>query len=276
MRTGDVIRLPCPLHNTRGKALCVSSNPAGKALWHCHGGCDSGDVRAALVKMGILIDDGGPRIVADNAFRIRDWLRWTVPATASEEARAYFQSRGLDLRGVNEEDLLWSTETHRIIAVVRDALQAPIAVHTITPRTRAKRTHGSYKGGAVRLYGVDMGNPMTPLPDDAEVSLAVAEGIETAMSYCAISGIPTWATVGSGGMKSFQIPERVTKLTAAADFDGVGLQAAEQLLRRSKRQGVESWIAIPGGTDFYRLDFNDIIRREHEPRDNEGPGLYPG
>lgn len=69
--------------------------------------------------------------------------------------------------------------------------------------------------------------------------LGGAEGIETAFSAMAITGIPTWALISTSGVQGFRIPEWVECFTAFADNDvpdqkgrRPGFDAVDRLLER--------------------------------------------
>jgi hypothetical protein len=55
--------------------------------------------------------------------------------------------------------------------------------------------------------------------------LAVAEGIETALSVMQITGLPTIAALSAAGMQAIRWPPQVRRLWIAADNDPVGLKA---------------------------------------------------
>jgi putative DNA primase/helicase len=86
--------------------------------------------------------------------------------------------------------------------------------------------------------------------------LAVAEGIETALSVMQITGLPTVATLSAAGMGTFKWPEQIRRLWIAADNDAAGMRAAETLLARVLRAGLQAEIKIPKGG---KNDFNDLI-----------------
>lgn len=120
-----------------------------------------------------------------------------------------------------------------------------------TPKKAAGRFLG--RGGAVRLFDVVDG------------VLGVAEGIETAVSAHALFGIPTWACLSDGGLKSFELPSgvRVRRLEIFQDNDApdhkgrrAGNEAASALRDRIRSDhGIEVCIRSPAGTGY---DFNDV------------------
>jgi phage/plasmid primase-like uncharacterized protein len=86
--------------------------------------------------------------------------------------------------------------------------------------------------------------------------IAVAEGIETALSVMQITGLPTVATLSAAGLRTFRWPPQIRRLWIAADNDDAGIKAAKALLARALCSGLEAHIKIPGGGNN---DFNDFI-----------------
>lgn len=94
-------------------------------------------------------------------------------------------------------------------------------------------------GGAVRLYA-----PGT--------TLAIAEGIETAIAFKMLSGIPTWAATSAVLLEKFQPPEGVTTVIVAGDYDAnfVGQSAAYGLAKRLHSEGYTVQVKIPDAGDW--------------------------
>lgn len=67
-----------------------------------------------------------------------------------------------------------------------------------------------------------------------EDELGIAEGIETAMACYELFDVPTWSVINTNGMKSFVVPDGVTKLTIFADNDAnfAGQSAAYTLANK--------------------------------------------
>jgi putative DNA primase/helicase len=80
-------------------------------------------------------------------------------------------------------------------------------------------TPGATRGGAIRLY-------------PAGETLAVTEGIETALAFRLATGLPAWAAICAGGMAQLIVPAEVRLVVICADHDPVGLKAARALARR--------------------------------------------
>ncbi len=77
---------------------------------------------------------------------------------------------------------------------------------------------GESRGAAIRLRAVSG-------------IVALAEGIETALAVQIGTGLPTWATVSAGGMRSVFLPKSARKVFIFADLDrsGTGSKAAHDL-----------------------------------------------
>jgi putative DNA primase/helicase len=98
-----------------------------------------------------------------------------------------------------------------------------------------KLTLGQLRYGGVWLTSVD----------EIDEQLAVAEGIETALSVQQITKLPTVAAVSAAGMRSLRWPPQVKRLWIAADHDEAGLGAAKALLVRALRAGLRADIKLP-------------------------------
>lgn len=104
-------------------------------------------------------------------------------------------------------------------------------------------------GGACRLF-------------DPSDTLGIAEGIETALAAFLFRKYPTWATLSTWGMESFELPqgyERVKNIIIFADNDGVkangsrpGIDAARKLADKLRLKGLNVTIekTARSGTDF--------------------------
>ena len=107
-----------------------------------------------------------------------------------------------------------------------------------------KKMLGAIDSGSVRL---------APIPADGH--LGIAEGIETALSAWAIFGIPTWAALSAGGIRQWQWPEGLRRVTIFADVGDAGQQAATTLADRLNLADIPSTIVSPLHGD----DFNDDL-----------------
>ena len=104
---------------------------------------------------------------------------------------------------------------------------------------------GPIRGGAVQL-------------GKCGEHLAVAEGIETARSVQQATGIPAWAALSAGGIRSLILPPLplAAVVTIAADPDPVGMRAAMAAAERWHAEGRQVRVARPPAGS----DFNDLLR----------------
>lgn len=103
--------------------------------------------------------------------------------------------------------------------------EAMVATVTDSQTLEILQQHITYLNGSRKIYrkvrnitDVDYKIPVIRLMD-AEKSLGIAEGIETALSAHDKYNVPCWATINSGFMKRFRAPAGVTKLYIFADND---------------------------------------------------------
>jgi hypothetical protein len=126
---------------------------------------------------------------------------------------------------------------------------------------------GGGLAGPVRKAGIDAckltlgqlrhgGVWLTPVDEIGE-QLAVAEGIETGLSVQQITNLSTVAALSAAGMRSLRWPPQVRRLWIAADNDAAGLGAANVLLGRALRAGLQAHIKVPVEG---KNDFNDLLR----------------
>lgn len=105
---------------------------------------------------------------------------------------------------------------------------------------------GSSLGGAIRLC---------PLSNDE--TLALAEGIETALAVHIATGLPAWATISAQGMERIILPQGINNILIAADNDRsrAGQKAAAELAIRLIGMGKKVKVIMPPvvGHDFADL-----------------------
>ena len=132
---------------------------------------------------------------------------------------------------------LWLSETGR---------KAPVAA--------PKKLLGSPEGGVVRLY-------------EAGETLAVTEGVETALAVRVMTGLPVWACVSAAGLLSLsleRIPASVKEIRVYGDNDEsfVGQAAAygiaAKLLREARAVGRKLAVSVrvPEKAGY---DWNDVL-----------------
>lgn len=268
----------CPAHDDRTPSLSIR-DADGKVLLRCHAGCEQRDVIAVLRAHGLwgaeghrLFSSAARRTHAGhgtdrNAARLREaalaiW-RSAVPARGTLAER-YLAARGIfspppdalrfHARLRHPSGGVWAA---MVALVVDGASGTQLGIHRTfladdgtgkAPVEPQKMMLGSCRGGVVRL-----GNP------ERGEWLAIAEGIETALSFQAATGIPAWAALSASGMRAVRLPREIGLVMLCPDNDrsGVGQAAARDAAERFLREGRRVKLAIPPEEG---LDFNDVLQ----------------
>ena len=111
----------------------------------------------------------------------------------------------------------------------------------------SKLTLGQLRHGGVWLSRIE----------EIGEQLAVAEGIETALSVMQLTKLPTVAALSAAGMQSLRWPPQVRRLWIAADNDEAGLKAAKGSSSGRCAPACRRSIKIPADG---KNDFNDLLR----------------
>ena len=249
VRQGRELRMACPVHDSSPETLALRRGKA-TALWHCHAGCATDEVRDALLAMGVLqrLETGTyrPPQTAEPAPGLPSWILpvWNAAMPIGGTPAAEYLLRR-NLKPPWPPALRWDRQRRRMLAaVVRDDRLAGLHVTRLPAKERTH--HGTVRGGVIRLARAPRNGV-----------LALAEGVETALAYMALSGHPTWSALSSAGLAAVVLPAGVQRLVIAADFDGSGLVAAESLEKRARDEGVpEVHIDVPSR---YRSDWADVL-----------------
>jgi putative DNA primase/helicase len=91
----------------------------------------------------------------------------------------------------------------------------------------------------------------------AAETLAVAEGIETALSILQATKVPTWAALSTSGLAALELPSIVETVIIVADGDPAGIAGAERAAARWHHEGRTVRIARPPTG----RDANDLLRK---------------
>jgi predicted P-loop ATPase len=179
----------------------------------------------------------------------------------------YLHSRGLRNPGCLDlvfNDDLSDFDTKRgwpgMVAIVRDRAGEPTGgIHRTyllddgsAKAPPGKKMLGPVGAGSVRLFAIG---------DDGH--LGIAEGIETALSAQAIFGEPTWAALSAEGLRRWEWPGGVKRVTIFADAGEAGMQAASDLAQRLKAAGIACAIVSPLHGD----DLNDDLQHGASAKD---------
>ena len=258
----------CPAHDDRTPSLGVSLGRQA-ILFHCFAGCDQQSVLAALAREGfeapalfsgsaITNEPESTSTRKPSAVALRIW-RDAQPLRASP-AKAYLESRGIlaaspALR-FHPRTPLGPKGRARFLPAMIAAVsldEGPIAIHRTFLSTEAsgkaafekpKRALGALSEAAVRLFAPVSGK------------LGLAEGVESAMSAYALTGIPVWATLGNERFGLVSVPESVTELHLFVDHDAGGELAASRGLAAYARDGRTIHVRKPSSRD---TDWNDEL-----------------
>lgn len=170
----------------------------------------------------------------------------------------YLSARGL--RGPFPRSLRFAVLRHRpsgrLLPAMVAAVQSPAghlaAVHRTflrhdgsgkAPVEPCRMMLGRTAGGAVRLA-------------PASEELAVAEGIETALSVMQATRLGAWAALSASGLARLELPPVVRRVVIVADGDPPGLAATERAAARWWREGRDVRVVYPPAG----LDANDLLR----------------
>lgn len=263
----------CPAHGDKHPSLSLSDGADGRLLLRCHAGCDFAAILDALRGLGLVASDGR-RPETDFAEMARQravdvaqaekreaqafacW-RETLPI-AGTLAEAYLCSRGITCELPDTlcfHPACWHPSAQRfpaLVALVEGGDRLAVHRTYLRPDGRGKAEAeparamlGTVVGGAVRIA-------------EAEGSLAVAEGIETALSLASgLLGRPAtiWAALSTSGLRGLVLPPAPGRLTVATDGDEAGRAAGHALATRAAALGWRvSLLPAPEGRDW-----NDVL-----------------
>jgi phage/plasmid primase-like uncharacterized protein len=274
----------CPACGYRS-ALALSVGDQGRALFWCANCRDSGAILGALRGRGLWdgssSGNGAPdpghieriaqrdrqrqdRAARMSALAARDWqaakpITGTIGERYLREVRRILGELPASIRF---SPATLHTETGQLLpAVVCGAACWPscdvVAVHRTflkadgtgkAPVVPNRKSLGALAGAAIQLA------PAAP-------AMAVAEGLETALSVMDATGLATWAAMSANNIPALSLPDLplASDLVIAADHDenGVGQRAAEAAAERWTRQGRRVRIAMPPRVG---ADWNDVAR----------------
>ncbi len=273
---GKAALVPGPGHSRKDRSLSLKLSPDGsRVLWWSHAGDDAADVWKHI---GLDAPQGGEAVRESPAKRAA-----RIAAERQEAARklafcADLWGRTVEAAGTDVERYLRGRGiTGPIPPTLRFHPAAPtrypspdlppaptfpamVAIVTGPDGKSASGVHATFlaPGGAGkaalrsprRMFGEFSGSVVQLGPLPADGGLGVAEGIETALAYRALTGVPTWAALSTSGLKTFTPPPGVKLLTIAADGDPAGVGAAKALAERASRRCDCVISAAPENTDW--------------------------
>ena len=273
LQGGRAALIPGPGHSRRDRSLSMTLGHNGQLLFHSFAG-DSlreicaylGEEQGANIRSHDPMLHHGAKQAADHARKRlmaeqKAWCGKVWDQTVAAErslVETYFRHRGIGgpipkvIRYHPDAPLTYGCD-HRspaMIALVQNKAGDPCGLHVTSLMAdgadkaagKSRRMFGSVKGGAIRL-------------SEHSGHLAVAEGIETALSHQRLTQIPTWSCLSASGLAGFDIPRGVRQLTIAADGDEAGLKAANTLLEQAQTRCEVRLNPAPMGKDW-----NDVLK----------------
>ena len=276
---------PCPICQPGGRrdqrGLSVK-DASGRTLLTCHkSGCSALDIFAVLRDSGIVKGQGYSQerlpeeIRRDREAREKQRQRTqrycdelfaqAVPILGTP-AQTYLERRGIQARWNKMRNTLRfhpalpHSQTKQKLPGMVARLRSPTGRAMGIHRTYL-RTDGSGKaelpGGAKMMLGACSGGAVRFGPDRPVIALA--EGIETALSIGVASHLTVWATLSTSGLKGLILPPPPIAeiIVIAADHDPAGLAAAENAAARLEADGRAVSIIAPQARGS---DFNDVLR----------------
>jgi putative DNA primase/helicase len=192
--------------------------------------------------------------------------------TNNDAVDEYLQSRGIVLKSFPKvlrlhqrlpyyEGLNLIGNYHAMLGLVQDYKGEGVTLHRtyLENGRKANVNHpkklmtairqGATNGSAIRLF-----SPVNGI-------LAIAEGIETALSVYAATGIPSWAAINAFCLENVKLPNSVQEVVIAVDNDetGTGQLSAYKLARRLVCDGLRVKRIMPKKLGS---DFNDLLMEE--------------
>ena len=189
------------------------------------------------------------RRIADGDSRFLEDIRFEN-GVLDPETKRWFPAMTAAVRDVNGH----------LVTLLRTLLTSfGTKADVVAPKRLMKLPNGRTTSGCA----IHMGEP--------QGTLALAEGIETALSVAISANIPCWACICAHGMEVVEIPTSVKEVLIFADKDrsNTGQSAAEKLARRLQSQGITVRVMhiredIPDRAKG--IDFNDLLCRYGKER----------
>lgn len=276
---------PCPICQPEGRldqrGLSVKDS-AGRTLLTCHkSGCPAPDIFTDLRGRGIVRGHGqkvqrspeeierekqSKLLKRQRTLQYCDELFSQAVPIAGTPAQTYLEGRGIKAQWNKMRQTL---RFHPALPHGGSKQNLPAMVARLRgPCGRSAGLHRTYlkpdgsgkadlRGGAKMMLGPCGGSAVRFGPD--RPIIALAEGIETALSIGMASRLTVWATLSTSGLKGLILPPAPVAevIVIAADHDPAGLAAAEQTAARLENEGRAVSIIAPR---VEGMDFNDMLR----------------
>jgi putative DNA primase/helicase len=272
---GWIASCPVPGHG-RGRGDRTPSlsiiDVEGKTLFYCHAGCPYDEIIGTLRNRGILLSTSRyflpisgqskklklPNGSTNAAVALSLW-RKAQNATGTL-VESYLAQRGIT--GPIPPTIRYLANQKHV-----DGNYYPVMVSAVTiyPDIKVSGIHRTYLdhsgsgkaaiGPNKKMLGSVNGGAVHLGP--AGKSLAVTEGIETALSVNQSTELSVWAALSTGGLRNLALPDPsiVETVIICADNDDAGITAANIAAQRWIKKGHIVKIATPPPGQ----DFNDLL-----------------
>ncbi len=236
------------------------------------------DTPATLVQRQLRADEMKQAKIEAAELQARQWARaatrnaillaQTFPIQTDDPVARYLDGRGIQMKSWPQAlrfhpALDYWQDGHCIgrypamVGVVTDAKGELLSLHrTYLTQDGQKANIGVVKklmaaSGQIAGCSVKLFHPSVI---KGKLTIAVAEGIETALACCSASATPSVSAISAQGLARFQWPDGLQRLMVFADNDAnhVGQNAAATLAKRVKSHRLEVIALIPPevGTDW--------------------------
>ena len=258
----------CVVHDDHDPSMTIRDG-VESVLVTCHAGCERADIVRVLMRQGHWPDATAepettsphrPQFTDAEQREYRAGIWRSARPVAGTPAENYLRERGL--RPPFPPSLRFGVLKHSptglslptLVAAVQSPDRLIMGLHRTFLRldgagkaavSKPRMMLGPYMTGAIRLAR-------------AEAEMAVGEGIETALSYMQMTGIPTWAAICAGGLRVAVLPPLPVAATVhiLVDLDVAGEEAAQVAAARLSREGRAVKLCRP----YQGKDFNDGLR----------------
>ena len=252
------------MHDDRTPSLKVSDDPRKDDGIDvvCFANCDWRDVKAALVRQGLLPEFKPTSFSTSFSFTTPP----PAPDRADEAVRVDLALKIWDAAGPLKNSLGWRYFTERrglhvglldldhclrfhvgfsaVVALMTDAItNEPVGVHrTFLKADATKNVDQGQKGkkmlgkqGVIRLS-----------PDEIVTDgLGITEGIETGLAIMLEGWRPVWCATSCGGIERLPVMAGIEHLTIFADNDRAGIHAAQTCADRWHQAGRDAEVRTP-------------------------------
>ncbi len=263
-KEGRGYRSRCPIHG--GTSFTIHTGKNGKILWKCWSGCDGREIARELYRLNLLVDDDpkdqavdrpqprAPRPrdddeVADEAARL-DLARWLwrrrLPLVGTLACRYLCELRALNGPFPSTLGFLRAYKDHppALIAayglpiepepgVLELPIEAVLGVQLIS------LTDDARKLGKAKTIGRCPGVPIVLATMGDSLGLAIAEGVEDALSIAEATGLGAWAAGGASRFPALAdaVPTYADIITILQDDDPAGIRGVAGLVAALTKRG---------------------------------------